>query len=678
LVQVCCITSSVSEKANLKKIRDLTNRINACDIAYYQKDAPLVSDAEYDNLFRELEALERKYPSLKQPDSPTQRVGAPPVTAFQKKKHRAPMLSIANSMNAEEIAEFDKRTRKNLGLREDEKIEYFCELKYDGLSINLTYEDGVLISAVTRGDGTEGEDVTPNVRTIGNVPLRLNSKSAPKILEVRAEIVLPVEAFRELNQERQNAGEPTFANPRNAAAGSVRQLDSKITAARSLRLFAYTIGFEDGGKKKQKQSDVLEELFSFGFERHKNFAVCKSLDDIQKFYLAIEKQRELLSFDIDGIVVKVNRLDWQDQLGIVSRSPRSMTAYKFPPRQEKTKLLDIKIQVGRTGVLTPVAMLEPVVVHGVRVSRAALHNEDEINRKDIRIGDTVLVQRAGDVIPEVLCSVAEVRTGKEKKFIFPSKCPSCGKPVVRKEGEVALRCVNQSCPAQLMEKLEYFVSKSGMDIAGLGPKIVEQLVDAKLVHRIHEFYAVKSTQLLDLEGFKAKSAEKLVAAIQESKNRRLASVINALGIRHVGERISSILAREYSSLDKLMRANRESLLSIAEIGEVVAESIEEFFKDTSNKEDVLQLIKAGINPTEAGPSGNKLNGKVFVLTGTLPSLSRQAATDLIESQGGKVSSSVSKKTDYVVAGEEAGSKLDKANELNIKVIDESELVKMTK
>ncbi len=675
---VCCITSSVSEKTALKRICELVDLITEYDVAYYQNDAPLVSDAEYDRLFRELEEMEKKYPEHKQPDSPTHRVGSAPLGIFQKRRHRAPMISIANSMNEGEIAEFDKRVHKFLGKKESEKVEYFCELKYDGLSISLTYEEGLLVSAVTRGDGTEGEDVTPNVRTIKNVPLRLNTKKPPKIIEIRGEIVLPIDAFRELNEERQEAGEPTFANPRNAAAGSVRQLDSKITASRDLSLFAYAIGNQEGGKKVNLQSEILAELFEFGFAKHGYFSVCKTLAEIQKFYTQIEEQREHLKFDIDGVVVKVNRLDWQDQLGVVSRSPRSMTAYKFPPRQEQTKLLDIKIQVGRTGVLSPVAILEPVNVHGVKVGRAALHNEDEINRKDIRIGDTVLVQRAGDVIPEVISALTDKRTGKEKKFHFPKSCPSCGKPVVRPEGEVAIRCTNRNCPAQISEKLEYFVSKAGMDIAGLGPRIVEQLLAAGLVTRIYDFYRIRTEQLLKLEGFQKKSAEKLVNSISSSKQRKLASVINALGIRHVGERLSAVLAREYSSLSNLMKANRESLLTVPEIGDVVAESIEEFFKDSGNKEDVLELIKAGINPTEEGPKGSKLNGKVFVLTGTLPSLSRQQATELIESQGGKVSSSVSKKTDYVVAGAEAGSKLDKANELNVKVIDEAELVSLTK
>lgn len=656
-------------KARMAELCETLHRLNE---AYHAKDAPLASDAEYDALFRELEQLEQKYPEWRTPDSPTHRIGAAPLESFAKITHRLPMLSISNSMNEEELRAFDERTRELLGVG-GEEIEYLCELKFDGLSINLTYENGVLVSAATRGDGTVGENVTPNVRTIRNVPLKLRTKSPPEVLEVRGEIVLPVDAFRGLNKEQEEAGEKTFANPRNAAAGSVRQLDSKITASRELKLFAYAVGFWAGGKKPKTQQEILDLLFSYGFESHGYHLLCKGAGAVQKHYEHIAKQRESLSFDIDGMVVKVNRLDWQEELGFVSRSPRAMTAYKFPPRQEITRILDIKIQVGRTGVLTPVAILEPVNVHGVVVSRAALHNEEEIERKDIRIGDYVTIQRAGDVIPEVVSVVADRRTGKEKHFSMPKSCPSCGEKTSKSEQEVAVRCTNEDCPAQNQEALEHFVSKGAMDIVGLGRKILEQLVEEGLVKRPSDLYLLTEDQLLKLEGFQKKSAEKLVMAIQASKKRKLSSFIHALGIRHVGERLAASLAREYPDMNSLMSAGEEALLSVEDVGETVAKSIVEHFAKRRNREEIQKLLELGIQLEGKQKRGSNFSGKTFVITGTLPGISRQEASDWVESLGGKVSSSVSKKTDYLLAGEEAGSKLQKAQELGVSILSWEEL-----
>lgn len=656
------------DKSRIEELVELLQKYNE---AYYQNDAPLVSDAEYDSLFRELEALEKKYPEWKHLDSPTQRVGAEPLEIFEKVSHRQPMLSIANTMDEGELSAFHERVLKQLGINKE--VQYFCEVKFDGLSINLTYEDGLLKSAVTRGDGSVGENVTNNVRTIRNVPLRLKTKNPPKIVEIRGEIMLPLEAFQELNKEQEEEGEKIFANPRNAAAGSVRQLDSRITAQRDLKLFAYALGHFEGDKKPKTQEEVLETIFSWGFEKHIYFELCNGVNGVQRFYERIQKERESMAFDIDGVVVKVNRLDWMDELGNISRSPRGMTAYKFPPRQEVTQIEDILIQVGRTGVLSPVAVLKPVNVHGVIVGRAALHNEEEIERKDIRLGDWVLVQRAGDVIPEVVSVILDRRTGDEKKFQFPKKCPSCQNKVVKIEGEVALRCVNEECPAQNLEALEHFVSKRAMDIVGLGPKILEQLVQEKLIKRFSDIYLLTTKKLEGLEGFQEKSIKKLLDSIEKSKNVKYAAFLHALGIRHVGERLAATLAREYPDIELLMQASLEQLIEIRDVGDTVAKSVVEYFAKEKNREEVRKLLSLGVQLKKMASQGSKLAGKTFVITGSLTGMSRQEASEWIESFGGKISSSVSKKTDFLLAGEEAGSKLDKARELNVAVISLDDL-----
>ena len=658
-----------------ERISILVNKIQELNEAYYQKDQPLASDAEWDKLFRELQQLEEQYPEYKNPDSPTQRVGAAALDRFEKTAHRIPMLSISNSMDLEDLKSFDERVRKLLLTKET--ISYFCELKFDGLSINLTYEKGQLVSGVTRGDGLVGENITPNIRTIRNVPLKLKGNKWPDIVEIRGEIILPIPAFRALNLEQQECGEKTFANPRNAAAGSVRQLDSKITAARDLKLFAYGVGFwGDGLKRPISQHDLLKQLFAWGFESHDFYKLAHGVEEIQSFYDAISDKRENLDFDIDGVVIKVDRFDMMEELGFISRSPRGMTAYKFPPRQTKTKILDIEVQVGRTGVLCPVAILDPVNIHGVVVGRASLHNEEEIERKDIRIGDWVLVQRAGDVIPEVVGSITEKRTGKEKKFLMPSKCPSCGAPVKKLDGEVAVRCVSEECPAQNLEALEHFVSKGGMDIVGLGPRILKQLVESGLVKKNSDLFVLTEADLLTLEGFQSKSATKLIAAIHVAKNRKLSALIYALGIRHVGERLATSLARGYPNIESLMSADETALLRLEDVGETVAKSIVDFFSKRKNREEIKRLMELGIQLKAMDRRGASLEGKSFVITGTLAGVSRQEASELIQAHGGKISSSVSKNTDYLLAGEEAGSKLDKARELNVSVISWPELQQM--
>jgi DNA ligase (NAD+) len=653
------------------RIEELIQLIDSYNEAYYLKDKPLVSDAEWDVSFRELEQLEREHPELLKPYSPTQRVGAVPRSAFEKISHRVPMLSIANSMNEEELNAFDERVKKQLG--RGGTVDYQCELKFDGLSVNLTYENGVLVSAATRGDGMIGENVTANVRTIRNVPLRLKGKSFPKVVEVRGEIMLPMSAFQALNKEQEEAGEKVFANPRNAAAGSVRQLDPKITASRDLKMFAYAVGAYEGEKKPTLQSEILDSLFHWGFEEHGFHRLCHGTKEVQAYYDEIGAKRDALEFDIDGVVVKVNRLDWQDELGFVSRSPRSMSAYKFPARQKPTRILDISVQVGRTGVLTPVANLEPVNIHGVVVARAALHNQEEIDRKDIRIGDWVLVQRAGDVIPEVVSVLLEKRTGKEKKFLLPGKCPSCGTKSVKIEDEVAIRCPNDECPAQNLEALDHFVSKGAMNIVGLGPRILDQLVQEGLVRHPSDLYRLKKEDLLKLEGFQEKSSEKLILSIDKSRQCKLSSLVFALGIRHVGERLAASLAREYPKIEDLMKAGTEDLLRVEDVGEIVAKSVVEFFAKEKNRNELRNLLDVGIQPKGMSRQSNQLAGKQFVITGTLSGMSRQEATEWIEQRGGKVSSSVSKKTSFLLAGEDAGSKLDKARELGVTVIGVEEL-----
>lgn len=664
----------MKNQAIQEKIHKLTETIKRCDEQYFREDAPTLSDAEYDKLFRELEQLEKQYPEFCQADSPTHRVGVGPSERFEKIEHRLPMLSISNSMNLEELTAFDKRISGLIGT--SDPIEYLVELKFDGLSVNLTYEKGKFASAATRGDGQIGENITANVKTIRNVPLEIVGKNIPEIVEVRGEILLPLAAFQKLNREQEEEGKKVFANPRNAAAGSVRQLDSRITAERELKLFAYALGFKEGGTPLKQQSDILDTLFSWGFEEHRYHKVCSGVEAVQTCYQHTMESRDSLPFDIDGMVVKVNRLAWQEDLGFVSRSPRAMTAYKFPARQATTKLLDVVFQVGRTGVIFPVAVLETVTVQGVRVSRAALHNEDEINRKDIRIHDTVIVQRAGDVIPEVVSVVLEKRTGEEEKITFPRECPSCKAEIHKTEDEAAYRCESETCPAQLLERLNHFVSKGAMNINGLGPKIIEQLVDAGLVNSYVDLFLLKKEKLLTLEGFQEKSANKLLDAIATCRKVELGKFIFALGIRHVGERLGKTLAVAFKDIQKIMRASEEEFLQVEDVGPAVAAALCSYFQKKRNLSEIHKLFDVGIQLLLPASSSDSLAGKTFVITGTLEGVSRQEASAIIESHGGKVSGSVSKKTDFLLAGEEAGSKLEKARELGVAVISFANLQAM--
>ncbi|MDR3606286.1 MAG: NAD-dependent DNA ligase LigA [Oligoflexia bacterium] len=663
------------------KIKELTALIHHHDFRYYVLDDPEISDQAYDLLMRELEELEKKYPDLRLSDSPTQRVGGKVSGDFRKSSHRVPMLSLANALSEDEFTAFDERVRRFLDRAPDAAIEYFAELKFDGLSINLTYENGTLTRGATRGDGETGEDVTANIRTIRSIPLKLNTKHPPKIIEIRGEVLLPIEDFHKLNAEQAKKGLKLFANPRNAAAGSLRQLDPAITASRPLTGFFYGMGFFEGIQIKT-MSEYEERLEDWGFPVGKNRSICQTAQDVLKFYRKIETQRDHLPFEIDGIVVKLNQLREIDQAGYVSRSPRGMIAFKYPPRQETTTVEDIVVQVGRTGALTPVAQVSPVRLGGAVVRRATLHNQDEIDRKDIRIGDRVLIQRAGDVIPEVVKSIADVRTGKEKKFKIPDHCPVCHTRVEQKEDEAVARCPNRNCRAQLSERIRHFVSLDALNVEGLGEKIVDLLVEHKLVAEYADVFKVTQDQLLKLEGFADKSSQKLVDNIKGARKPELARLLYGLGIRHVGERTAKSLANHFGSLETINEASIEELEQVNEIGPEVAGSVHQWFSDKECRHELKNLMKFVVPQAPArrmgGSGAGKFSGKTFVLTGTLPTLSRSDATRLIEEQGGRVSGSVSKKTDFVVAGAEAGSKLDKATELGVKVIDEKELLELLK
>jgi len=658
------------------KIQSLTREVQKHDHQYYVLDNPLISDAEYDRLFRELQNLESVYPSLKLPDSPTQRVGGRVLEKFTKIRHQVPMLSLANALSEEEFIAFDERVRGLLEGSEGTELEYFCELKFDGLSMNLTYVDGLLQSAATRGDGEEGEDVTQNVRTIRSIPMRLTSDQPPRFIEIRGEILLPTREFDELNQEQEKKGQKIFANPRNAAAGSIRQLDPEVAAARPLTAFWYGFGRVEG-PTFETISQFEDQLESWGFRVGEHRRVCRGVNEVLGFYREILAVRDALPYEIDGIVVKLNRTRFIDQAGYVARSPRGMLAFKYPPRQESTMIEDIIVQVGRTGALTPVALVKPVRLGGATVRRATLHNQDEIDRKDIRIGDRVLIQRAGDVIPEVVKVITDVRTGSERPFRLPDHCPVCGSRVEKPEGEAVTRCVSRNCVAQLKERLRHMVSKDALDIEGMGEKIIEQLVDEGLIRHPADLFRLKKEDLLGLEGFAEKSSEKRIVAIEAAKKRDLHRVIFALGIRHVGERTAKTLANHFGDLSLLMNATDSQLTEIHEIGPEVAKSIHGFFQDPENRLEVSELLEF-VKPLapKRGAGMGALAGKTFVLTGTFPTLSRTDATRLIEEQGGKVSGSVSKKTHYVVAGEEAGSKLTKARELSVPILDEAALLKL--
>ena len=661
-----------------KQINALRDEIRRHEDLYYLEDNPEISDEEYDVLIEKLRKLEQQHPALITTDSPTQRVGGRPAEGFPEFVHRRPMLSLDNSYNIDELRAFDARCRKLAGER---RIEYVAELKIDGLSLSIHYDNGVFVRGVTRGDGTRGEDVTSNVRTIRSIPLKLrgDAKRVAAEIEVRGEAYLSRKVFEKINHEREDEGEARFANPRNAAAGTLRQLDPSITARRRLGMFAYDVL---AGERKAFDThwEALNWLETAGLRVNTNRALCDSIEGVIEFCNEMETKREELDYEIDGVVVKINSTAMQEDFGATGKAPRWAIAYKYPARQATTRVNDIIVSVGRTGALTPVAMLEPVPLGGVTVSRSTLHNEDEIRRLGLKIGDWVLIERGGDVIPKVLKVIESKRTGKEKPFKMPTQCPVCGGRVSRPEGEAVSRCIAADCPAQLIGIILHFASRRAMRIEGLGFALADQLIDQKMVKDVADIYSLTLEDLVSLERMAKKSATNVLNQIEASKSRDLSSLIYGLGIRHVGERTAGILAREFGSLERLSKASVEELDNVHEIGLTMAESIHDWFADKGNARLCERLHAAGVR-TELEKGATKdepqtFAGKIFVLTGTLPAMTRDEATALIEARGGRVTSSVSKKTDFVLAGAEPGSKLDKANQLGVKVIDENQFKKM--
>jgi len=644
---------------------------------YYVLDRPTMSDAEYDRLFRELQELERAHPALRTPDSPTQRVGAPPQTAFPKHTHAVPMLSLANAFNDDELREWEERIVRIAG-DDVRKSGYSAELKIDGAAVSLTYVDGVLVTGATRGNGSIGEDVTPNIRTVRGIPLRLRGTSLPARVEIRGEVFYPFDLFEQMNEEFVRQGEKVFANPRNAASGSLRLLDSSITASRPLRFFGYQLVPIDGAPMPcRTQSAVLDLLAEWGVPVAPHRQRCATLDEVMRWAHRLETTiRAELNFAIDGGVVKVDDIALQADLGVIGgREPRWAIARKFAPDIAETTLLDIQVNVGRTGALNPYAVLDPVEIGGTTVSYATLHNEDLIVRKDLRVGDRVQVKRAGEVIPQIIGPVPEYRSGAEKRWRMPKKCPVCGTPVARDEGEAMHFCPNQGCPGRRLEAIRHFASRGAMDIRGLGDQRVQQLVDAGLVRDVADLYDLEAGQLVKLEGFARKSAEQLVAAINASRAQPLSRLLFGLGIRHVGETVAELLARQFHTMDALRAATVKEVAAVHGVGDVIAESVVAYFADpvTASLIERLRVRQLTFAEPEAAASDGALRGLTVVITGTLPTYSRQQAASLIEQAGGRVADSVSRKTSFVVAGENAGSKLEKARSLGIEVIDEAEL-----
>jgi len=670
----------------------LREQIRYHNYRYYVLDDPELPDAEYDRLLRELQKLEKAHPELVTHDSPTQRVGAQPLDGFGEVRHEVPMLSLDNSFNDEELAEFDRRVRERL---EAEIVEYAAEPKLDGLAVSLLYEDGVLMRGATRGDGSTGEDITQNVRTIPSVPLRLIGEDYPARLEVRGEVVMPHEGFRKLNERAIAEGHKPFVNPRNAAAGSLRQLNPKLTAQRPLEMYCYGVGLVEGGKLPDRHSAILARLRDWGLRVYKGIDTVRGLDGCIRNYTKMEKLRDTLPFDIDGVVFKVDRLDQQRAMGFVARAPRWAIARKFPAQEELTRVLGIDVQVGRTGAITPVARLEPVFVGGVTVTNATLHNEDEVRRKDVHIGDTVIVRRAGDVIPEVVSVILERRPPDAKTFVMPKRCPVCDSDVERVEGESVARCTGGLyCEAQRKEAIKHFASRRAMDIEGLGDKLVEQLVDQQLINDVAGLYSLNAETLAGLERMGDKSARNLVTALEASKQTTLERFLFALGIREVGEVTARALARAYGAskakkladrervqadIDRLAAASAEQLEAIPDIGPIVAGHIVHFFMQAHNRDVIKKLLDAGITwSLQEAASAQPLQGKTYVLTGTLSTLTRNEAKTRLQALGAKVAGSVSAKTTAVVAGDKAGSKLDKAEKLGVPVLTEDELITLLK
>ncbi|MCY8921506.1 NAD-dependent DNA ligase LigA [Bacillus atrophaeus] len=663
----------MDKEAAKRRAEDLRSTINQYSYEYYTLDEPSVPDSEYDKLMQELLDLEEEHPDLRTPDSPTQRVGGAVIDAFQKVRHGTPMLSLGNAFNAEDLRDFDRRVRQAVG----DDVAYNVELKIDGLAVSLRYEDGYFVRGATRGDGTTGEDITENLKTIRNIPLKMKRNLS---IEVRGEAYMPKRSFEALNEERLKKEEEPFANPRNAAAGSLRQLDPKIAAKRNLDIFVYSIAeLDEMGVDTQSQGlDFLDEI---GFKTNQERKKCGTIDEVIDMIEELQAKRADLPYEIDGIVVKVDSLDQQEELGFTAKSPRWAIAYKFPAEEVVTTLLDIELNVGRTGVITPTAVLEPVKVAGTTVQRASLHNEDLIREKDIRILDKVVIKKAGDIIPEVVNVLTEQRTGQEKEFNMPTTCPECGSELVRIEGEVALRCINPECPAQIREGLIHFVSRNAMNIDGLGERVITQLFQEKLVCNVADLYKLTKERVIQLERMGEKSTDNLISSIQKSKENSLERLLFGLGIRFIGSKAAKTLAMHFENLDHLKKANKEELLAIDEIGEKMADAVITYFQ----KEEMLELLdeleQLGVNTLYKGPKKVKVEdsdsyfaGKTIVLTGKLEELSRNDAKAQIEALGGKLTGSVSKNTDLVIAGEAAGSKLTKAEELNIEVWNEEQLL----
>ncbi|MFA7148814.1 MAG: NAD-dependent DNA ligase LigA [Syntrophomonadaceae bacterium] len=653
-----------------KRINELRQELRKHEYHYYVLDEPLVSDAEYDQLMQELRQLENEYPELITPDSPTQRVGGQAAEKFTPVIHRRPLLSLDNAFSLAELQEFNRRVSRVAAA-----ISYMAELKIDGVSIVLVYQDGVLVNAATRGDGLVGEDVTNNIKTIRNIPLRLRDNLSR--LEVRGEIYMPKQEFLRLNQEKEEKGEKVFANPRNATAGSIRQLDPGITASRALAAFIYDIIYIEG-QEIYNQQEALDFLKQQGFSVNPEARYCNDIDAVYAYSQEYQERRHDLPYEIDGVVIKLNPMAERETLGQTAKSPRWAIAYKFPAEEKETRLLAVEINVGRTGIIAPTAILEPVSLAGTTVSRASLHNFDLLREKDIRVGDLVLVHKAGDIIPEIIKPIAELRQGRGQKIEPPGNCPACGSRVIRFEGEVAYRCENINCPARLKESLIFFASRPAMDIDGLGPSVIDQLVEKKVVEKVDDLYYLTEDDIASLDRMGAKSASNLIQAIADSKARPLYRLVTALGIRHVGSRTARILTAHIYEIDRFNEVSEEQLMSIPEIGPRMAESIVKFFREPRNQETIARLKAAGVNTMEVeGSTGLKpLAGKTFVLTGTLESLTRNEASEKIEALSGKVSGSVSKKTNYVVAGSEPGSKYDKALQLGVTILTEEEFLKM--
>jgi DNA ligase (NAD+) len=664
------------------RAQELRRQIEHHNYLYYVMDSPEISDQEYDALLRELQTLENEHPELATPDSPTQSVGAEPLKAFGVVKHRRPLLSLGNAFTKDELREWHKRVSKLLS---GETLTFVCEHKMDGLAIALTYENGQFSVGATRGDGEEGENVTQNLRTIRSIPLKVRG-NAPRLFEVRGEVFLPKSGFEKMNKEREKEGLPLFANPRNAAAGSLRQLDPSVTAKRPLDIVTYMLGWIEGGEMPETHWEALQLMKKWGFKLNPHNRRCDNLEEIEKYYDEWFEKRESLPYEADGIVIKLNSIDQQNRLGSVGREPRWAIAFKFPAHQATTQLKDIGISVGRTGTLNPYAILEPVYVGGVVIRQATLHNEDDIRRKDIRLGDTVIIQRAGDVIPQIVGPVLEKRKDKPPEFSIEEKlrgkdgkahCPVCGSEIYRPEGEVMYYCPNSACPAQLQESLEHFTSKPGMDIRGIGEKLSAAFLAEGLVKNVADLYDLKAEQLASREGMGEKSAANIIAAIEKSKTRPLPNVIFALGIRHIGEENAALLAQEFGSLSTLSKATHEQLDAIPGIGEKIVESILAYFNNFDNRKIVGRLIEIlKTPPIIAIKKSGLLNGEEFVVTGTLKSMSRELAWDKIRTAGGTTKPDLTKNTSYLVVGEDAGSKVEKAKAKGIQMISEEELLKM--